>query len=130
MSLVSNLRICQNMVEIAEYAQDVYRFATAYSSSMASTPHLYISALSWLPTHSRLLALLPARLPLPLISEGRQGDWDSCLWTQRLREKVDKLNIIKGTRHLFAMSEVEACILDADSGKVVWKLFIDRKSVV
>ena len=112
------------MVEIAEYARDVYRFITAYSPAMASTPHMYISALAWLPTHSDLSATMTAKLPLSLIPRGRQGDCDSCFWTQRMPQEVDKVEVISEGHQVFVTFRWNwgACILDSDSGKRVWEL--------
>ncbi|KAI5117680.1 hypothetical protein M0805_008459 [Coniferiporia weirii] len=63
--------------------RDLYRLLTAnYTAVSFSTPHLYISALSWAPAKSYVAeALYPYFQNQPLIDTGKEMNWNPTLWT-------------------------------------------------
>lgn len=68
---------------IAVIAADLFKFSTAfYDVLIASTPHLYISALSWAPSDSLISKELASRFRTqPLIVSGREKLWRPFLWS-------------------------------------------------
>lgn len=65
------------------------RFLLAYGDAAKSTPHLYLSALSWLPTSSRLWDIVHESFSsdLPIILSV-QEEWNDEKWSERVGSMV------------------------------------------
>ncbi|KAI5118583.1 hypothetical protein M0805_008673 [Coniferiporia weirii] len=68
---------------LAAAGKDLHRILTAYYTPISvSTPHLYISALSWTPTESYIdEQLYPHFKNQPLIRAGGEEKWNPNIWT-------------------------------------------------
>ena len=91
----------QDDKSICELARDAFRtIAMSYDAISCSTPHLYISALTWLPTESALREILyPKFSSQPLILFGREERWQSALWVNATGSAVWQVEF---TRLVFA----------------------------
>ncbi|KAI5116961.1 hypothetical protein M0805_001365 [Coniferiporia weirii] len=63
--------------------------STSYAAIATSTPHLYISALSWAPTESIMIKqLYPFFCNQPLVDSGKEKQWKSTLWIADAKHSV------------------------------------------
>lgn len=65
MALNTCLPFSQGYSNITQACNDAVRFVTSFSQAMASTPHLYVSALPWLPAKSSLRKIIGQKFRLP-----------------------------------------------------------------
>ena len=54
---------------------DLERFVLAYAEAFQSTPHIYLSALAWLPDNAQTQALTKPFAHLPMITR-KQVAWE------------------------------------------------------
>ncbi|KAI5122684.1 hypothetical protein M0805_009737 [Coniferiporia weirii] len=75
---------------LSAVANDLYRLVTAnYIPISVSTPHLYISALSWAPTESFVAKeLYPYFSNQSLITSGKEKNWKTNLWTSNAGSEI------------------------------------------
>lgn len=103
-----------------EACNDAYRFVSLFSQSMTSTPHLYISAMPWLPTQSRLRQLLRSKVQsLALVSAGLPQEWDATLWTKHFGSAVYSVAYSPDGRRIFVGAGNDVYFLDAIAGHTV-----------
>ncbi|KAI5118071.1 hypothetical protein M0805_003660 [Coniferiporia weirii] len=94
LSLVEELKSGINILELfskhykptqtlAAASKDLHRILTTYYTPISvSTPHLYISALSWAPAESYVAKTFYIYFQnQPLISAGKEKGWNPTLWT-------------------------------------------------
>lgn len=95
-----------------------------YDAIDQSTPHLYVSALTWLPEKSPLKRLLyPYFTNQPFIVFGRILDWHSTLWMNATGGRVWQVDFSPDSQYLAACSDdgtIHVC--EAKSGLTVAKL--------
>ena len=99
---------------------DVHRFITFFYDAMSvSTPHIYISALTWLPEESYLAKLLiPFFTNQPAIESGRESKWQSSLWVRSMGGGVNSVSFHPdGSKIAAASSDQTISIWDVDSGE-------------
>ena len=79
--------------------------AMSYDAISLSTPHLYVSALTWLPRKSVLREILyPKVSNQPLILSGREESWQSALWINATGHAVWQVAYSPDSSHLAACS--------------------------
>ncbi|KAI5117713.1 hypothetical protein M0805_006517 [Coniferiporia weirii] len=103
-------------------AHDLYRLVTAnYIPISVSTPHLYISALSWAPTESIVARqLYPYFSNQPLITSGKEKNWKTTLWTSNAGIGINAVAYSPDGRHIVSGSYDKALrIWDAQTGSPV-----------
>lgn len=96
-----------------------FRFVSSFSQAMASAPHLYLSALSWLPTGSCLRKVVELTFQAhAIVNDGLQQDWNAALWISNTGDEVrsaacsaDGCRIAVGTGN-------DVHVLDAVTGQV------------
>ncbi|KAI0339642.1 WD40 repeat-like protein [Trametopsis cervina] len=104
--------------ELARISTDLHRFVTAFSEAMVCTPHLYLSALSWLPEMSYLARTIFARfMNHHLIVAGKPLDWDATIWSKDVGSTVTKVMHARGRRCIIAQSDSSISIWDLTTGK-------------
>ena len=118
-----NSRLPQGEEDIERCATDAYRFVRAYSPAMASTPHLYLSALSWLPTHSPILERLPQGAIPDFIAKRQREAWDEVnLWTQQLDEYVCGIRYSPSGRQILVLTDRNMHSRSAATGESLWSV--------
>ncbi|KAI5117934.1 hypothetical protein M0805_009442 [Coniferiporia weirii] len=75
---------------IASIVGELHRFISAFHTAIATAaPHLYISAMSWVPTESCLIKhLYPIFYNQPIVSLGKAMNWKNALWIANARHCV------------------------------------------
>lgn len=112
-------------MKICEVAQDAYRLlSSAYDAISYSTPHLYVSAMIWLPEKSSLRPLLDPHFENQhLLLTGRHKEWHRTRWMNAMGGPVWTVAFSPDGRHVAASSFDETiCIWEARTGLIVAKL--------
>ncbi|KAI5118311.1 hypothetical protein M0805_006479 [Coniferiporia weirii] len=107
---------------IAVMCKELYRFISAYYTPVSiSTPHLYLSALSWVPTESNMAEkLYPHFSNQPLVSMGKETKWKSTLWTSDAESSILCVAYSPDGRHIASGSrDNNLRIWDAQTGDIV-----------
>ncbi|KAG8770381.1 hypothetical protein FRC12_004301 [Ceratobasidium sp. 428] len=123
LSLMS--RSPERFADCAEYATDVYRFVLSfYDAISASTPHLYISALSFTPRLSKLgQAMRPRFSNVLAVTQGAEEDWTSCMRTISHPDVVYGVAFSPdGCRIVSACRDGLARVWDAETGAAIISL--------
>ena len=104
----------------------------SYDAISCSTPHLYISALTWLPTESALREILyPKFFSQPLILSGREERWQSALWVNATGSAVWQVAYSPDSRLLAACScDNTIYVWEAKTGLLSTKLTGHTERVV
>lgn len=106
-------------------ARDAHRIvSSAYDAINHSTPHLYVSVLSWLPEESPLRALLyPHFENQPLLLTGRHNEWHRARWMNAMGGWVQQVAFSHDGRNVAACSNDKTiCVWEARTGLMVMKL--------
>ncbi|KAI5121598.1 hypothetical protein M0805_009469 [Coniferiporia weirii] len=101
---------------------DLYRLISAYYTPISlSTPHLYISALSWAPTESFVAnKLYPSFYNQPLVSSGKENYWKTTLWTVNADDTVYCAVFSPDGRYIACgLNDSTIRICDAQTGNAV-----------
>ena len=90
-----------------------------YEPMSVSTPHIYISALSWLPEESYLAKLLyPFFTNQPVIVSGREKRWQSSLWVKNMGNWINQVVFSPdGAKVAAASHDFSICIWDVRTGE-------------
>lgn len=108
---------------------DLWRFVTAYSEPIAeSAPHIYLSALPWLPEYCRTqtgaIKDLVKFKNLPLIV-GKDEDWQGARWTKNVGSSV--LSVAYSADEIFFAAGTlngSICIWNADTYQTFKQLIV------
>ncbi|KAI5117200.1 hypothetical protein M0805_004970 [Coniferiporia weirii] len=123
---IDTLTSCMNQFQSVDYiatmCQELYKFISAYyTPASVSTPHLYLSALSWAPTESNIVRILyPYFSNQPLVGIGRETKWKSTLWTSDTGSSIECVAYSLDGRHIVSGSRDKTLkIWDAQTGDAV-----------
>ncbi|KAI5116831.1 hypothetical protein M0805_008567 [Coniferiporia weirii] len=135
LSLINELKSGINILELfskhykptgilAAASKDLHRILTSfYTPISVSTPHLYVSALSWVPTESYVAkTFYPHFQNQPLIGAGKEKSWNPTVWTANAGSAVSCVAYSPNGRHIVSGSEDNTLrIWDAWTGSPVGK---------
>ena len=114
-----------------EIADEWERFLLAYGEALKSTPHLYLSALSWLPGSSRLWDIVHGSFSseLPMIANVPKA-WNNEKWSENVGSIVHSVAYSADGR-LFAAGCWDGSVRfwEARSGKVAREPFMTKSKV-
>lgn len=103
---------------------DLYRLiSSSYEAISFSTPHLYISALAWLPEKSPLRPVISCMTSDSLIATGRNKIWSPMLWTYTVGGDVRAIGFSPENKFIAACStEGDIFLFDANTGVLETRL--------
>lgn len=113
------------MLNTARAADDLTMFVSYSLEAMASTPHLYASALSWVPKRSYIAtSILPTHMSQPIVTEGSQDEWDSTLWTKSYQSAILSVFYSPDGRQIMGCTSSRVYIWSSETGREVGQLDI------
>ncbi|KAI5120284.1 hypothetical protein M0805_005341 [Coniferiporia weirii] len=115
-------RLIETPNQIVAVCKELYKLVSAYYTAIAtSTPHLYISALSWVPSESLLAEqLYPYFSGQPFVSSGKEKKWRTTLWIANTEGRVLCNVYSPNGRHIVSASDDgNLYIWDSQTGNAV-----------
>ncbi|KAG8738084.1 hypothetical protein FRC10_007295 [Ceratobasidium sp. 414] len=133
LSIRELMTCCQQTRDLYAYMADLERFIqTFYDPISQSTPHLYLSALAFLPANTRIAELRRANFPNTIrITSGGEQTWSAWLRCMSHERAVQAVTISPdGRRAVAGMFDGTLRVWDTDTGAPIGGPFVGHSGCV
>ncbi|KLO14925.1 WD40 repeat-like protein [Schizopora paradoxa] len=120
--------------DLSDFCRDASRFATTFRNVIKeSAPHIYISALPFAPTNSKIAEVFAPKFGNVLsVVSGRKKNWDQMI--MKLNEHSDRVTCVafyaEGKRLVSGSLDKTICIWDAERGDLISDPIVGHTSEV
>ncbi|CAE6434329.1 unnamed protein product [Rhizoctonia solani] len=119
--------------QIVPWIKDTFRFLLSFYEVLStSTPHLYVSALAFVPSQSLIAQRMRPHFPNTItLAQARSSLWHPCIKTTMHQQAVQSLSISPdGSRVVTGYSDGSLCIRDTRTGARIGNPLIGHTSSV